>query len=217
MFFRKIFGKLLFSYIFRWKPKVEVSKNVLERCVLIAAPHTSNWDYPITMSYMWSQKIKISYTIKKEWMRFPLGIFFRFTGGVGIDRKPKNKGKKRLSMVESISKLFGKHSKLCVIVPAEGSRSLRRRWKTGFYYIALTASVPIVLGYLDYKTKIAGIGRVIHPTGNLYQDMTQIMKFYEGIQGKSPKQFALDERFCPTPENKTPQMDSDQETIETTV
>lgn len=214
MFFRKVFGKFLFKYIFRWKPKNEVPRDVLERCVLIAAPHTSNWDYPLAVSYMWSQKIKISYTIKKEWMRFPLGIFFRSTGGVGVDRKPKNKGEKRLSMVESIANLFEKHPKLCVMVPAEGSRSKRTKWKTGFYYIALTASVPIVLGYLDYENKIAGIGKVIHPTGDLQKDMTEIMEFYEGIPGKNPDQFVLDERFYPAkdPKTKELQTDNDQET-----
>jgi hypothetical protein len=81
------------------------------------------------------------------------------------------------------------------MVTAEGSRSLCRQWKTGFYYVALTASVPIVLAYLDYEKKEAGIGKVIYPSGDIAADMKDIMLFYKDIKAKFPEKFSLDERY----------------------
>jgi 1-acyl-sn-glycerol-3-phosphate acyltransferase len=196
MIIRKLLGKMLFK-LTGWTLSPEVPKEVFEKCVLIAAPHTSNWDYPYALGAMAMLNVKVRYTIKKEWMRFPFNLIFGPLGGIGIDRSPKEKGQERKGMVEAIADLFPQHEKLCVMVPAEGTRALRKQWKTGFYYIALAAKVPIVLGYLDYEKKVAGIGKAIYPTGDLDKDMREIMEFYKDIKGKHPAQFSLDERYWP--------------------
>ena len=81
------------------------------------------------------------------------------------------------------------------MITPEGTRARRTQWKTGFYYAALKAGVPICLGYLDYAKKEAGVGPALYPTGNLEADMRKIMDFYRNIKGKYPELFSLDERF----------------------
>lgn len=198
---KRLLGKL-FLWLFRWKINPTVPKEVHGQCVMICAPHTSNWDFPIAVSAMAALRVKIRYTIKKEWMRFPFGWFFQWMGAIGINRKPKKEGEERESMVQVMADLFKTNKELCLMVPAEGSRSLRKQWKTGFYYVALAASVPIVMAYLDYSKKDACIGKVLYPTGDLNKDMYEIMEFYKDIKGKFPEKFALDERYYPEPVEK---------------
>ena len=193
----KAFIGKLFLKLLGWKIMPGLPPEVFQKCVLVAAPHTSNWDYPIAISAMAVLKVKIRYTIKKEWMRFPLSLLFGPLGGIGIDRRPKKEGDERLSMVDAIVNLFPEHETLCVMVPAEGTRALRKQWKTGFYYIALKAQVPIVLAYLDYAKKEAGIGKVVYPSGNIEADMAEIMAYYQDKNAKFPEKFALDERYWP--------------------
>ena len=142
--------------------------------------------------------INIKYTIKKQWMNPPFGWFFKMMGGIGINRMPKKRGQSQLKLVDAIANLFEKQTCLTVIVQAEGTRSRRAEWKMGFYYIALKAKVPIALGYLDYKKKECGIGKVIYPSGNLEKDMLEVMEFYKNIPAKIPENFAVDERFYAT-------------------
>ena len=196
-----MFGKFIIK-ILGWKINWTLPEEVYKKCVIIAAPHTSNWDYPIAIAAMSALGVKLKYTIKDQMMRPPYGWFFRMMGGIGVDRRPKKKNDSRLSLVDAIAQLFKRYEKLSVIVQAEGTRSLRAHWKTGFYYIALKAKVPIALGYLDYQEKIAGIGKLIYPTGDMEKDMLEIMEFYKDIPGKWPEKFTLDERFYP-PKNPT--------------
>ncbi len=203
------FFSTIFLWLLRWKIKVDetIPRADLERCVLIAVPHTSNWDQPLMVAAMKKLRVPFRYTIKQEWLRAPLGWFIRMTGGIGIDRRPKSPGAERPSMVEAIADLFGSNDKIAIVIPPEGSRSLRTEWKTGFYYIALAAKVPICFGYLDYKKKEAGIGGVLYPTGDLEADMQKIMAFYQNITPRFPKQFSMDLRFLPKTgeENKLPE------------
>jgi 1-acyl-sn-glycerol-3-phosphate acyltransferase len=186
-----------FMWLIRWKVNHIVPDAAKIKCVLVAAPHTSNWDQPITVAAMKILGVTMRYTIKKEWLRFPLGWFIRMTGGIGIDRSAKKTGEERLSMVDAIAELYPKYEQLAVIVPPEGSRSLRTEWKTGFYYIALKTQLPIALGYLDYKKKEAGIGKMIYPSGDMEADMREIMAFYSEKTAKFPEKFSLDLRYLP--------------------
>ena len=90
------------------------------------------------------------------------------------------------------SSLFKQNEKLAVMVTPEGTRSLRTKWKTGFYHVAVGAQVPIALGYLDFKNKEAGVGKIILPSGDMQKDMKQIMDFYKNIKGKHPENFSVD-------------------------
>jgi 1-acyl-sn-glycerol-3-phosphate acyltransferase len=167
-----------------------------QRCVIIAAPHTSNWDIWYARLGFYIMDIPLRFTIKKEWMRFPFKALIKGLGGLPIDRRPRQDTGERPSYVELMAELFEQHQRIAVMVTPEGTRSLRKQWKTGFYYAALKAGVPICLGYLDYANKLAGVGPAIYPSGDLEADMRQIMDFYRPIQGKHPAQFSLDERYA---------------------
>ncbi len=177
-----------------WKLDGDPPKEVFEKCVIICAPHTTNWDFPNTWAIMDTLNVKTQYAIKKEAMGFPMGGILRQLGCIPIDRS-KKEGKQKTSTVDAIANLFEQYDKLCLMIAAEGTRSLCTKWKTGFYYIALKAKVPICLGYLDYTTKTGGIPKVIYPTGDIHKDMGEIMRFYQSINPKFPEKFSVDERY----------------------
>lgn len=167
------------------------------RCVLTAAPHTSNWDLWYARLGMYVLGAPVRFMIKHTMMRFPFNLVIAPLGGLAIDRRPRRDTGERPSYIDAAADLFRRHDHLAVMIAPEGSRSLRRQWKTGFYYIALKAGVPICLGYLDYKNKIAGVGPAIYPSGDIDADLRRIMDFYRKIEGKYPTKFSLDERYDP--------------------
>ncbi|WP_278362081.1 1-acyl-sn-glycerol-3-phosphate acyltransferase [Acinetobacter schindleri] len=167
----------------------------LSQCVMIAAPHTSNWDALYARLALKALGVNVRITIKDSYMKFPLGPFVRAMGGIGIDRRPKQAGEPRPSMVQVMTDLFKQHPELVMLVTPEGTRARQEQWKTGFYYVAVNAGVPIALAYMDYEQKKAGVGKIIHPTGNFEEDMAEIMDFYAGIQAKFPEEFSVDQRY----------------------
>lgn len=192
--FAPVMGKLLAKFIFwffGWKLDDHLKAD-FRKCVMLAVPHTSNWDLVFARAAFSLLNIPVRFTVKKEWLRFPFGGIMKALGAIGIDRSPKKAGEQRPSMTEAMIELFNGRNELVVLVTPEGTRSLRTKWKTGFYHVAVGANVPIALGYLDYKNKIAGVGDVFMPTGNMKQDMKRIMDFYKPIQGKYPEKFSVD-------------------------
>ncbi|POU25783.1 acyltransferase [Acinetobacter sp. ACNIH3] len=167
----------------------------LSQCVMIAAPHISNWDALYARLALKALGVNVRITIKDSYMQFPLGPFVRAMGGIGIDRRPKQAGEPRPSMVQVMTDLFKQHPELVMLVTPEGTRARQEQWKTGFYYVAVNAGLPIALAYMDYEQKKAGVGKIIHPTGNFEEDMAEIMDFYAGIQAKFPKEFSVDQRY----------------------
>lgn len=167
----------------------------IDQCVMIAAPHTSNWDALYARLALKALGVNVRITIKDSYMKFPLGPFVRAMGGIGIDRSPKAAGQERPSMVEVMSELFNKHPKLVMLVTPEATRAKQEQWKTGFYHIAVTAGVPIALAYMDYAEKKTGVGKIIYPSGDMDKDMTEIMAFYAQISGKIPNNFSVDQRY----------------------
>jgi 1-acyl-sn-glycerol-3-phosphate acyltransferase len=168
-----------------WKMDYNIPKGV-DRCVLVSAPHTSNWDFVWGRLTMWSYGIHVKLIIKKEAFFFPLGWFLKRIGGIPVNRKggPKN-------VTDQITKLFDENEKLCVMFTPEGTRSYNPNWKRGFYFIALKAQVPIYLGYMDYEKKIGGISHAFHPTGDVEKDIEEIKGFYKNYKGKYPEQGVL--------------------------
>lgn len=167
----------------------------IDQCVMIAAPHTSNWDALYTRLALKALGVNVRITIKDSYMKMPFGPFVRAMGGIGIDRRPKKEGEPRRSMVELMSDLFKTHEKLVMLVTPEGTRAKQEQWKTGFYHIAMSAGVPIVLAYMDYEKKTTGIGKIIYPTGDYEKDMTEIMAFYAQVTPKFPELFSVDQRY----------------------
>jgi len=190
-------GKRLAKFLMRlsgWRLNPAIPAEV-KRCVIIAVPHTSNWDIWYARLGFFIMDIPLRFTIKKEWLRFPFNLLVKPMGGLGIDRSPRKDTGERPSYTELMAELFDQYDEIAVMITPEGTRSRNPKWKTGFYYVAQKAGVPICLGYLDYKNKIAGVGPPVYPSGNMEADMKKIMDFYRPIQGKWPENFSLDERF----------------------
>lgn len=169
----------IFRIIFRLHGfKIITPENLhIKKAVVVAAPHTSNWDGIIGFAYYDLVGIKIRFAIKDSYMKFPLGLIFKPMGGVAINRNPNEKGGEKKSMTQSMIDLFAENDELNLLVTPEGTRKKSTKWKTGFYYVALGARVPIALGYMDFKKKEAGIGKVIYPSGDIHKDMREIMDF----------------------------------------
>ncbi|WP_180164062.1 MULTISPECIES: 1-acyl-sn-glycerol-3-phosphate acyltransferase [unclassified Acinetobacter] len=167
----------------------------IDQCVMIAAPHTSNWDALYARLALKALGVNVRITIKDSYMKFPFGPFVRAMGGIGINRRPKQDGEARQSMVELMADLFKHHPKLVMLVTPEGTRAKQEKWKTGFYHVAMQASVPIALAYMDYAQKKTGVGKIVYPTGDYEKDMAEIMDFYAQIHAKFPEKFSVDTRY----------------------
>ncbi|WP_296491825.1 lysophospholipid acyltransferase family protein [Rhodoferax sp.] len=155
-----------------------------KKSVLIAAPHTSNWDLPYTLMVAFALRLNIYWMGKASIFRFPFGPLMRWLGGISVDRSKTNN-----LVLASAQAIQAADGPLQLIVPPEGTRSKTRYWKTGFYHIAVTAQVPIVMAYMDYQRKLSGLGPVFVPTGNIEADMVQIKAFYAPFKGKNAGQF----------------------------
>jgi 1-acyl-sn-glycerol-3-phosphate acyltransferase len=116
-------------------------------------------------------------------------------GALPIDRNKDQSAEKR-SSVDAIAALFEGRKELRMIITPEGTRSKVEKWKTGFYYVALKANVPIALAFINYETKSCGIDKIIYPSGNFQSDMKQIMDFYKDAKGGNPKNFSVDIELC---------------------
>lgn len=176
---------LLILKIIRWETSGTLPD--VKKFVMIAAPHTSNWDLPLTLFVAFALRLKIYWMGKKEIFRWPFGPVARWLGGIPINRT------KNSNVVKQVVDVLNKREELVVTVPPEGTRSKSRYWKTGFYYIAHGAGVPILLGFLDYKARQGGIGPLFHPTGDIENDMKEIIAFYDNKSGKYPLKSVLPE------------------------
>lgn len=174
----KIFSKIILKLI-RWH--VDVSLPVEKKFVLIGAPHTSNWDLALALLCFWSLEIPMSWVGKKQLFIGPLGYILRLMGGIPVDRSV------RTGFIEQIAQQFDNREKMILSLAPEGTRSKTDYWKTGFYYIALTAKVPICLAYADYPKRTVGFGKMITPSGDIDKDFELIRAFYLKKEGKYPE------------------------------
>lgn len=154
-----------------------------DRYVLIAAPHTSNWDFPLMLLFAAAFDIRITWMAKHSLFFPPLGWVMRAMGGLPITRH------KNQNMVASMVSAFARAPQRVLVVPVESTRSRAEYWKSGFYRIAEQAQVPIVASFLDFGSKTGGFGPPLAVTGNLRADMQCLRDFYAGMQGKFPDQF----------------------------
>lgn len=178
---RRAIGRL---YLWWAGWKVEGDPPPVPKFVMIAAPHTSNWDFPYMIAVSWVLGVRLHWLGKDSLFRFPWGLFFRALGGIPVDRSKSN------NMVEQLAEAFAEREKLILAISAEGTRKGGGdTWKSGFYRIALAAGVPIALGYLDFSKKRGGVGGVVHPTGDVKADMDEIRAFYCASMAKFPELF----------------------------
>ena len=158
-------------FISGWRIQGELTDE-MRHSVVIAAPHTSNWDFPIALMSFWRMKLHVKYFIKDEYTKGMFGWFFKWTGAIGVNRGQRN------NLIEYAIGLLDNDPSLSVLVTPEGTRSLARKWKRGFYHIAKGADVPVTLGFVHYKKKRAGIMDMIHLTDSFEDDMQRIQDFY---------------------------------------
>ncbi len=157
----------------------------VEKYVVIAAPHTSNWDFPLGILAARAMKLELRWMGKHTLFKGPFGWLFRAMGGI-----PVNRGQDQ-NHIRQMTELFDRSPKLVLGLAPEGTRSKTDHWKTGFHYIARAARVPIVMGYLDYGHKQVGIGGGFYPGNDIHADFDLIREFYKHRQGKHPQNESL--------------------------
>ena len=157
------------------------SKISVPKYVLIGAPHTSNWDFPLMLLVVLKFRLQLFWMGKHTLFPFPFAGFMKWLGGIPINREKSH------NVVQKIVTQFNDNDEFVVLVPPEGTRSKVSTWKTGFYHIANNAGVPILMGYLDATKKEAGFADFFYPTGNLEDDIKAIRSFYSDKVGLNPK------------------------------
>lgn len=157
-----------------------------KKFVLLAVPHTSNWDFPITLAMSFLLGFRLNWMGKHTLFKGPMGPIMKWLGGIPVDRSKAN------NLVDQIILGLGELDRCALAIPPEGTRSRTDKWKTGFYYIAQGADLPIGLAFLDYKNKKGGFGPTFYVTGDIEKDIAEMQEFYKGIAGKHADQCAND-------------------------
>lgn len=152
------------------------------RAVVVAAPHTSNWDGFWALVYKVAVGLDVKFFAKKSLFWFPLGNLLRWLGAIELDRS------RAVNAVQQAIDEFEHNESFYLGLAPEGTRGMKPGWKTGFYRIARGADVPIYIGFLDFKNKRIGIGQKVDLTGDPDADLAVIRKHYQGIQGRRPDQ-----------------------------
>lgn len=180
---KKFLGKLSY-FLSGWTLSNKMDLKVIDKCILICAPHTSNWDFYFTLGAFWQMGIPMKMFIKDAWTKPWYGFFIKALGGIGIDRSQKN------NMVSFAANLLQNTNHLYLLNTPEGSRSYAEKWKNGFYYIAKEANVPILLAFADYAKKEAGIEKmVVIENRSLNDVMQEIEDYYKNISAKFPENY----------------------------
>lgn len=175
-------SKFIYFKLLNWK--IEGSFNPeIKKCVFIVAPHTSWWDFFLGVILRNILQLEINFVGKKELFKPPFGWYFRWMGGAPVDRVSKEK------KVEAIAAIFNSKNIFRLALSPEGTRQRTDRWRTGFYYIALEAKVPIVMVAFDYGKKQTKFSEPYYPSGNIEKDLPEIQSFYKGVEGKFPEKF----------------------------
>ncbi len=178
---KKLIGKFIF-FIFGWKSSYP-NEFRADKCVMIAAPHTSNWDFVFAMAYYWKYDVDAKFFIKDSWTKGVHGYFIKKMGGIGVARGKKN------NLVDFATKIFSEKEKFILLVPAEATRKRVPKWKKGFYVIAKKANVPVAMGYLDYKKKLSSVGGLVNLTDDFDSDMQKFQNFYKTVSAKFPENY----------------------------
>ena len=172
--------KYIFHKLLGWKIEGDFDRTI-KKSVVIVAPHTVSYDFIVCSFTRRILKIQINFVAKKILFSWPIGWYFRWMGGEPLERaKSENK-------VEAITKVFESLDEFRLALAPEGTRKKVDKWRTGYYYIALSAKVPIIPVSLDYPSKTISIGKEFYPTGDIEKDEPVIRQFFEGAVGKRPE------------------------------
>jgi 1-acyl-sn-glycerol-3-phosphate acyltransferase len=166
--------------------KLQGNPPEVRKYVIIGAPHTSNWDFPLALAIAFVYRFEMNWMGKESLFKGWRRPFMKWLGGIAVDRSSAN------NVVSQTIELFNKNKCLIVTITPEGTRSKVKKWKTGFYFIAVGAQIPIALGFLDYKRKIGGFLPTFYPTGDKEKDIAEIRGCYAGVSGKYSTKFTVE-------------------------
>lgn len=196
-----VWGYILYK-VLGWKNVVDLPRP--NKCVICIAPHTSNWDFIISILYEKSTGGKAHFLMKKEWFFWPLGILFRSLGGIAVERGRKRSARRAPSSSEkgtahvsgltlSLTQRMMEANCFQIAITPEGTRSIRREWHTGFYHIARITQTPILLFVIDYKNKCILCQKEIIPSNNMEADLALIKDYYRhyAYAAKYPAKFSV--------------------------
>lgn len=164
---------------FGWQ--VETPRPALRKYVLVVYPHTSNWDFVWGYLGQMVLRLKLNWMGKDTLFRWPFGTVARWLGGIPVNRRTRN------NFIEQMAERFARSDDLVLAITPEGTRARTEGWKSGFYYIAKAADVPVVLGYIDYKRKRMGVSEPFLVTGDVEADMARIREFFADKYGRYPQ------------------------------
>ena len=176
---RRIYNFIL-THFLGWEIKGNstFSKLKIKKAILIAAPHTHWMDLFLGILIRGSVGFKSSFIGKKELFFFPLSIFLKLIGGIPVNRSKKN------NTVNQIVNIFNQRKEFMLSLAPEGTRQKVSKFKTGFYYIAKEAGIPIIMITMDYSNKQSVISDPFYPTKNFKDDLKFIESFFDGVEGK---------------------------------
>jgi len=173
----RLFSKLVFK-IAGWRVEGEFPSDI-KKYICIVGPHTSAWDFVMSVLARSLLGVKSSYLGKSQLFKWPYGILFRALGGNPVYRDRSN------NLVDQVAELFDKKEEFVIALAPEGTRKKVDKIKTGFYHIAVKANVPIVMVGMDYHQKFFEIRKPFYPSGVLEKDMPQIIEYLSKFKGKN--------------------------------
>jgi len=179
------FGNIVLK-VLGWKVDNRIGE-LPPKAVVIAAPHTSMWDFVYGYYSYRAMGLRVKFLIKKESFFFPMGIWLRYLGGIPVDRFSKN------TIKNDVVDAFNNTDRMILTITPEGTRAKVKRWKSGYHRIAEAAKVPVIIGFIDYKTKTAGLIKIYDLQGDSNYDTLEIMKYYTEFEGKHNENFYLPE------------------------
>lgn len=164
--------------LFGWKSILAPAPG--KKFVALGYPHTSNWDFIPAVAWAWSTGLKMNFVGKAALFKGIMGPIMKALGGIPLERdKSKN-------FVDQIVEIIKSRGEIALIVAAEGTRKKAEYWRSGFYYMALEANVPIGLAYMDWKRREIGIKQYFMPSGDLEKDFEIIKAYYQDVVGRDP-------------------------------
>ncbi len=187
-FFRLI-AWIIFLVV-RWRPGPPAPETI-KKSVLVAAPHTSNWDFGLFLAVVFGLNMRVRVLIKHTLFVGPAGWLLRYCGGIAIDRRSTK------NYVKMMANEFAAHDTFHLVVTPEGTRGPQTHWKKGFYHIAVAANVPIILTAIDAETRRIGAFRILYPEGDIEADMAEIYAFYDNYTGLKPHNYASPNKPAP--------------------